>query len=207
MRRLLAVVILMSLPALAGAAECGSMKRTVEGVSVDLAPPAGWVDVCENNADLCAKLTQGYNPATVTTLAYFVPAAEWPKPAAEPPPGGFTRFLIAQLAPAKKPASLQALKTLIKSQSAVPAAQLEETLAKEKQAALGVFDESPSSISFGAAMRREGGVTAMSNTAMVLKDRVLSLYAYVNVAGAAEVEEVKALTRAWLACLRQANPS
>lgn len=207
MRQLLAAMVLMGMPAMAGGAECGKTVRAADGVSFDLAPPAGWVDVCENNADLCAKLTQAYDPATVTTLAYFVPAAEWPKPAPEPPPGGFTRFLIAQLAPAKKPASLQALKTLIKTQSAVPAAELEEALTKEKQASLGVFDESPSSISFGAAVRREGGVLAMSNTAMVLKDRVLSLYAYVNIASAAQAEQVKALTTAWLACLRQANPS
>jgi len=206
--RLLAILVLaMGAAARAATAECGSAERTADGVSFDLAPPAGYVDVCAQNAELCKKLTQGYDQATLTTLGYFVPAAEWPKPAPEPPAGGFKRYLIAQLAPSKKPESLQAIKTLIRTQSAVPPAKLAEALAKDGNASLGVFDESPTSISFGAAMKRDAGVLTMTHTAMVLENRVLSLYAYLNVAGAEQVDEVKKLTAQWLACLRAANPS
>ncbi len=205
MRRLAISVGMLLGAAAVQAADCESVVRSADGVSFDLAPPSGYVDVCSDK-ELCKKLTQGYNAATVTTLAYFVPKSEWPKPADAPPPGGFKRYLIAQLAPSKKPENLVALKTLIRSQSAVPAAKLGEVLAKDGQASLGVFDDTPTSISFGAAMKRDAGVMAMSNTAMVLKNRVMSLYAYVNVASADQVGDVETLTNRWLGCLRAANP-
>lgn len=191
--------------AAAGAADCGSLARSADGVSFDVAPPRGYVDVCTNK-ELCKKLTHGYDAATVTTLAYLVPESEWQKPADAPPPGGFKRYLIAQVAPSKKPENLAALKALIRSQAAVPAAKLGEVLAKDGQASLGVFDETPTSISFGAAMKRDPGIMTMSNTAMVVKNRVLSLYVYAQLAGADQVGELKSLTNQWIACLRAANP-
>ncbi|MDX2169379.1 MAG: hypothetical protein SF182_20075 [Deltaproteobacteria bacterium] len=205
MRRLAIGMMVLLGAAAARAADCGSLVRSADGLSVDLAPPSGYVDVCADK-ELCKKLTHGYDAATVSTLAYLVPQSEWPKPADAPPPGGFKRYLIAQLAPSKKPENLAALKALIRSQTAVPAAKLGEVLAKDGQASLGVLDETPTSISFGAAMKRDPGVLAMSNTAMVLKNRVLSLYVYANLAGAEKIAELKDLTNRWIGCLRAANP-
>jgi hypothetical protein len=205
MRRLAIGVMVLLGAAAARAADCGSLVRSADGVSFDVAPPSGFVDVCTDK-ELCKKLTRGYDAATVTTLAYLVPESEWPKPADAPPPGGFKRYLIAQVAPSKKPENLAALKALIRSQAAVPATKLAEVLAKDGQASLGVFDETPSSISFGAAMKRDPGIMAMSNTAMVAKNRVLSLYVYANLANADQIGELKTLTSKWLGCLRAANP-
>jgi hypothetical protein len=46
---------------------------------------------------------------------------------------------------------------------------------------------------------------AVTNSGLVLKDRVLSLYVYREYRSPEEVQSAKAETLRWLACLRTAN--
>lgn len=196
----------------AGAAQtaCGSWTTAALGAPFELAPLAGYTEVCSQDAALCARLTAGY-PPSVVTLGYFVPTDEWAafrRGAAT----GFGRYLIAQLASATRPEGLPALKTRLRAQQGdIPdATRLPALLESAGRVSFGVFDESERSVSFGVVMRARpvGAPTgtaevalASTNTALVVGDRVLSLYVFRQYAGQADVEAVQRATTEWLECL------
>ena len=67
-------------------------------VQIEVAPPAGFVDVSALDADVCESLTADY-PPQVRTLAYFVTQTEWQRFRRQPSVG-FSLYLIAQVHPA-----------------------------------------------------------------------------------------------------------
>lgn len=192
--------------------DCGSVPRTVGAQSVDLAPPAGFVEICARDAALCRALTAKY-PPSVTTLGYFVPAADWAAHA-QVPTAPFPRYLIAQVVPGKTAAQLPEVKSFVRSQQQDPAAlaTLAETLRDQGQAQLGIIDDSPDSVSFGAVATLPtpgpggaGTLLAMTNSAIVVRGEMLSLYVYARVPDPAAAPGVEALTTRWLQCIRAAN--
>ena len=128
---------------------CGSLPRTVGARTIDLAPPAGWVEICDRDAALCKRLTANY-PPSVTTLGYFVPSDEWAAHE-RAPTAPFARYLIAQVVPGKTAAQLPEVKSFIRSQAQdpTPLDRLAERLRGDGQAQLGIFEDAPDAIAFG----------------------------------------------------------
>jgi hypothetical protein len=206
----IALLIQLATAAVGPVAPCGSAMRSWNGRSVDLAPPAGFVEICQHDAELCRKLTASY-PPNVTTLGYFVTEAEW-KAHAQNPAAPFSRYLIAQLAPAKTAAHLQQVKSFIRSQQepAPDRAHLAERFNADGQVGLGILDETAESISIGAVARvptpgARSDVLVMTNSALALGPDLLSLYVYLRVDTVAGSEQIEPLTKRWLQCLRDAN--
>jgi hypothetical protein len=205
-------VMLVARGALAATA-CATLVRTVDGAPLDLAPPVGFVDICAQDRALCSKLTANY-PASVTTVAYLVSKDEWDAYQRQPTPS-FRRYLIVQVVASRKPEQLDGVKSFIRAQQSevTPRDRLPEVLKTDGQAGLGIFDDTSDSISFGAVARLAAPTAgagpapmlATTNSALVLKGHVLSLYVYRDVQRAEDVDQVEALTKTWLQCLRNAN--
>jgi hypothetical protein len=192
---------------------CMSATRSAGPVQIDLSPPGNFIDVCAEDATLCRTLTSGY-PPSVSTLAYFVPAEEWKT--AKEKPQGFSRYLIAQLAGSMSPEKLPGFKRYLHSQQGeIPdSTSLPSFLAAHGRVPLGIVGESADSISFGTVMKLESTqpssqslALASINSAIIVRDRVLSLYAFDTVKNPSAVEPLKALSEKWLTCLRQNNHS
>jgi len=191
---------------------CQSYPASARGTALDLAPFPGLVEVCSRDTALCRQLTAGY-PPNVATLGYFVPAGDWE--AYRQQKRSFTHYLIAQAASNLAPPDFGGFKQFVRErQGQIPDnTKLPATLAARGQVPLGVFDETARSISFGTLMQlsREtpsGPVPltlAVTNSGLVLKDRVLSLYVYREYRSPEDVQSAKAETLRWLACLRTAN--
>ena len=194
---------------------CSSVLRSTNGAQIDIAPPGQFVDICAEDKDLCHLITAGY-PSTTFTLAYLVLPAEWnayEKNRGKPP--HFSRYLIAQRAGALSPERLSGLKERLHStQGEIPDhTQLPAVFASKGRVPLGITDESPDSISFGAVMRvgvtdnpSAGQITVASiNSAIIIKNQLLSLYAFDSITDPSLVEPVKHLSRQWLSCLRRQN--
>jgi len=105
MRRLLRNAATTSLFASAAAVaplqsqqSCEKAVRMLGNVQIEVAPPAGFVDVSALDADVCESLTADY-PPQVRTLAYFVTQTEWQRFRRQPSVG-FSLYLIAQVHPA-----------------------------------------------------------------------------------------------------------
>jgi hypothetical protein len=203
------LALVLAAPAAASISECGSEVRSVEGRPLDLAPPKGYVDVCAHDQQLCQTLTKAY-PPSLRRLGYFVPKEEW-EANQDKAPTSFRRYLIALLATNKKPQQLAAVKARLRTDvgAAPDAAQLMTVVQDKGQASLGILEDAPDAFAFGAVGRRQargsGELLAMTNSAMVLKGHVLSLYVSATVGDAAQVDAVKAITKQWLGCLRTAN--
>src|SRR5689334_13492961 len=86
---------------------CAAWTTTATGAPLDLAPLAGYTEICSLDAALCHRLTDGY-PPSIWTLGYFVPAEEWAA-FRRGETAGFRRYLIAQLARSTTPADLPGL--------------------------------------------------------------------------------------------------
>ncbi len=190
---------------------CTSFVAVVGGTQLDLAPPSEFVDVCSQDSNLCRFLTSGFPPAA-TTLGYFVTPKDWD--AYQQGATGFTRYLIAQSAGSTKPEELPQLKSYVRAQQgSIPDhTRLPAILQSRGRVNIGVFDETPDSISFETVMSMQTSVptarrlsVVATNTALVLKDRLLSLYAFMDFREAGDVEAAQRLTLTWLQCLRQAN--
>lgn len=202
-----ALVVLGTSPA----GRCTSLPRTVDGVALDLAPPAGYVEVCARDAELCTRLTARY-PPSVKTVGYLVPEADWQAHVATNTPQ-FQRYLIAQLS--QKPADkFVEVKNFIRNQQSEVVARtaLAGVLARKGEAALGIFDETADSISFGAVAPLPGPtpgaaaqMIATTNSAVVVNGHVLSLTAFAPIDDARDVDALEQLTKDWLGCLRAAN--
>ena len=193
-------------------ASCGSFVSKVDAASLDLAPPTGFVEICGQDAELCRVLTAGY-PPTAKTLGYFVTSEEWMR--FKKQPIGFTRYLIAQLATSMAPEDLAGLKEHIRSQQAnIPDhTELPAIVESQGRAPIAIFEDADDAIAFGAVMKLrtkppsppKDATLASTNAALVMKGRVMSLYAFIDVTESKDVDAVKNLTRNWLQCLRAAN--
>lgn len=192
-------------------ADDGCASFVVPATKVDLAPPAGMVDVCTLDAVLCERLTQGYPPST-KTYAYFVPTAEWEALEAGTA-FGFKHYLIAQSGgvPASAFAGLQ--EHLRSRGGAIPDhTQVPSILQQTGKVNLGILEDSPDAMVFGALATHRlappafGEFTqAASNIAFVAKNEVLSLYVFVNITEDLDIAPMRELTGQWLGCLRDAN--
>ncbi|MEO8606209.1 MAG: hypothetical protein ABI629_26800 [bacterium] len=206
------VVALVSaavVPVSASISECGSEVRSVEGRPLDLAPPKGFVDICVEDQALCKSLTSAY-PASMHPIGYFVPKDEWVNKTK--PPDGFRRYLMALLVTTKTPESLPGVRAGLRGVIAAEPdkAKLEAILKDRGQASLGVIEDASDVFAFGAVGPRQSAgspdaLLAMTNSAMALKGRMLSLYVSATVTDLKQVDAVKALTTQWLGCLRTAN--
>jgi hypothetical protein len=204
------IAIIIPFSALAQDA-CVSTIRSAGPLQIDLSPPGHFIDVCAEDAALCKTLTSGY-PPTVSTLAYFVLPGEWK--AAKAKPRGFSRYLIAQLAGSMSPDKLPGFKQYLHSQQGqVPDhTALPTVLASRGRVPLGIVGETPDSVSFGTVMKLESNrpsspefALASINSAIIVRDRVLSLYAFDEVKDFEAVEPLKKLSDEWLTCLRKNN--
>src|SRR5262245_30530525 len=115
---LVTLTMAFAVTATANDSGCGTFGSKAGEASIDLAPPVGYVEICGQDAELCAVLTSGY-PASVTTLGYFVTPDEWKR--YKTGGTGFTNYLIAQLAGSMSPADLAGFKDYIRSnQGSIP---------------------------------------------------------------------------------------
>ena len=203
------LAVLLAAPAF-GQTACQSFVATAGASAVDLAPPAGFVEVCSRDAALCQKLTSGYPPG-VPTLAYFVASGEWAAHRMESSKG-FEHYLIAQFARDMRPAALPDFKVYVRSNngSTPDHTQLPAVLESQGKASLGIVDETDSSISFGTLMRvqfsgsqRPPETLAGINTVLVLGGRVFSLYAFGSVQDSTDIGRTEDLSRRWLSCLHK----
>jgi hypothetical protein len=190
---------------------CIQTIRSAGSFQIDLSTPGHFIDVCAEDATLCKTLTSQY-PPTVSTLAYFVLPDEWK--AAKKEFRGFRRYLIAQLSGSMSPDKLPGFKQYLHSQQGeIPDhTALPSVLASRGRVPLGIVSETPDSISFGTVMKLEarspssqGFVLASINSAIVVRDRLLSLYVFDEVKDPGAVEPLKTLSDAWLTCLRKNN--
>ena len=178
---------------------CVPTIRSAGTFQIDLSIPGRFVDMCAEDAALCRTLTSGY-PASVSTLAYFVLPEEWK--ATKENPRGFKRYLIAQLSASMTPDKLPGFKQYLHSQQGqVPDhTALPTVLTSRGRAPLGIVSETPDSISFGTVMRLESTRTSQEvalasiNSAIIMRDRVLSLYVFDEVQDPNAVEPLKALS-------------
>jgi hypothetical protein len=211
-RRFLLTVLAIIVPFRALAQDaCVHTLRSAGPLQVDVAPPGQYVDVCAEDASLCKTLTSGY-PPTASTLAYFVLPDEWKEAKAKT--RGFTRYLIAQLSESMSPDKLPGFKQYLHSQQGqVPDhTTLPSVLALRGRVPLGIVAETSDSISFGTVMKLEstsgssqGFALASINSAIIVRDRVLSVYAFDEVKEVGAIESLKTLSASWLTCLRNSN--
>jgi hypothetical protein len=210
--RYLVVLILISFGRLS-AQGCDSHRVQVGDSSVDLAPPRGFVDVCGLDSALCRLLTAGY-PPSVKTLSYFVPPAEWDA-VKKDSTAGFHHYLIAQWAVSMQPEQLQGFKTYLRAQQGnIPDhTELPRVLAAQGRVSLGIVAETATSISFGTILTARPVADpnaapislVATNTAAVVKSRMLSLYVYQDYRNDSDVNMAKSVTSSWLQCIGNAN--
>jgi hypothetical protein len=191
---------------------CQSYSASAGGTTVDLAPLPRFVEVCSKDTALCRRLTAGY-PPSVTVLGYFVPAGDWE--GYQQHNQSFSHYLIAQLAGNLPPRDFGGFKQFVRErQGQIPdISKLPPTLAAGRQVPLGVFDETATSISFGTLMQLSqqtptGQVPitlVVTNSGLVVTDRVLSLYVYRKYQQPKDAETTKDEALRWLACVRRAN--
>jgi hypothetical protein len=122
--------------------------------------------------------------------------------------------LIAQ-ATSISPGDLPDLKNHLRSrQGAIhDHTALPNILQSEGRANIGVFEDTDDAIAFGTIMQlgtrppapAKDLVLASTNTAFIVREKVLSLYVFLDVTATNDVEAVKRLTREWLGCLRATN--
>jgi hypothetical protein len=188
---------------------CSSFMAKDGADRFDVAPPAGFVEVCAQDAVLCRRLTEGY-PPTAPTVGYFVTPQEWAQ-LKKGTLSGFTSYLIAQVAETTDPAQFARLKEFIRSkQGDIPDhTKVPEYIKLKGEANLGVVSETDESIVIGhiAKLRiapspdKEVSLVAL-NAAVVFGPRVLSLYSFREYRSPADEAEAKSLMTTWLHCLR-----
>ncbi|MBC7882371.1 MAG: hypothetical protein H7Y37_13690 [Anaerolineae bacterium] len=192
---------------------CGSFQAAVPGPALDLAPPAGFIEICGKDKALCEELTSGY-PPSVKTVGYFLTPLEWQR-YRQGRSIGFTRYLIAQVAGSTSPSEFSKLKNYIRSrQGDIPdSTDLPPSFNSSGQSNLGVFEDTNDAIAIGVIMKLQSAkpkvladvVMASTNIAFVTKKRLLSLYVFVDVTSRPRAAPAKQLTREWLQCLRSAK--
>ncbi len=190
-------------------AGCGQIQAALGGTAIGLAAPAGFVEVCTKDEQLCHELTSGY-PPTVTTIGYFVPADKWAAHnRGEHPRLG--RLLVAQETSTGEDAFPALKEVLRERQGRIPDhSPVIPRLEHVERVDLGVLDEGADFISMGVIINAQvPGLAAVGpqvaiNTAFVDRGHVLSLYTHCDFAGPRDEEECRQLTTEWLGCLRGA---
>jgi hypothetical protein len=205
-----ASALLMFVISTSAAESCESFRDPRGRSDIDFAPPNGFVDVCSQDVALCHELTKGY-PPSVQTIAYFALEDEWRHYSRDQK--GFSRYLIAQVTDPISDSDFLELKSQIRrAHGNIPDnTKTHERVELQERTSFGVIDETSDSISFGVTMKiasnSDSRVLSAINTALILKREFLSLYAFATAAPERGVDEVKALSRSWLLCLRTSNPS
>jgi len=199
--------------AIAFAEPCGSLRDARDRSAIDYAPLEGFVDVCSRDFQLCVALTQGY-PPTVKTIGYFVRAEEWER-YQEGDRSGFSRYLIGQRASTMSESEFDDFRRYLHAQhgSMPEHTKTPTTFNLHERASLGIIDETPDSISFGAVLRltpnRDGPVAPVwlgsINIVLQLKGETLTLYAFDTLNTPDETDGLKNLARQWLNCIRTRN--
>lgn len=192
-------------------ASCGAFSATSAELAIDLAPPAGFTEICTRDRELCADLTAGYPPG-VRTIGYFVPSDEWVR-YQRGDHSRFSRYLIAQ-ATTTRASAFPALKDFIRSRSGrIPdSSRLSPKILRDlERVDLGVLDEGADFISPGVLLDARPspqmpplGPQVAINTAFATSGQVLSLYTHHNFSGERDLDACKQLTTQWLKCLRGA---
>jgi hypothetical protein len=192
---------------------CGSYAAHAGDSQLDLAPLAGFVEICAKDPVLCRTLTEGY-PPSVKTLGYFVTTSEWER-FEKGPRIGFTKYLIAQHATSMRQSEFADFKTYLRSQQGVTPdhTELPRVLESKGRVEFGIFEDGEDVIASGIVMhtatRSPGAVQSVSlaatNAMMVLKEQVFSLYVFVGYSSDADIGRVKVLTHEWVECLRSKN--
>lgn len=206
------VTLLLSAPPVAAEPACGSFRAAVPDPALDLAPPAGFTEICAQDAALCVRLTSGFSKDT-NTIGYFVPAEEWKRYQAGDH-SKFRRTLIAQWAESTQPSRFPVLKKFIRSQHGKEKSESQEALVwhPSGKADIPVFEDSKDVIAAGVLVKQKQAgpdapetVLASVNIAMVKNTRTLSLYVITDVTASPSAEPAKALGREWIRCLRAAK--
>src|SRR5262245_63021711 len=208
-----ALIALVFTSASASAADpkCGSFEPRVPPPPLQLAPPAGFIEVCGKDQALCTKVSAGY-PAGTQLIGYFVTPAEWSEYQASKRTE-FSRYLVAQLVPSMEPLHFAGLREFMRAQrgSATPGVRRAPVFDAQGRSIIPVFEDADDAIASGMMIKRKADeakapidiVLASANLAYLTKDRVLSLYSYANVSADPSSAPVEELTRQWLACLRK----
>jgi hypothetical protein len=191
-------------------AVCEKHAVQLRGEQIPVARPRGFVDICEDKASpACQGLTNGY-PKSVTTLAYFVPSAEWSKTDSNQQRRGFSTYYIAQIHNESRPQDFFDIRQRIALANGKIAdtSRLSESLGKAESTQLGILDETPSSITIGVVMKitpanktRQKPVLLVATNAVALVEKhIFSLYFYDAYQGPESVEDARKRTRQWLDC-------
>ena len=184
----------------------------VSDSDLKLDPPADMIDVCSRDSELCQKLTNGY-PPSVKTLAYFVTMSEWKEYQAGKRLG-FSRYLIGQEALGMTSSAFGGLKDFIRlRQGDMPDnSTLPAVLQSTGRVNLGVLEESTDAIVVGVVSKVQSPapgpqeiILASSNVALLSRERVLSLYVFVDITRDSDYSPMRQLTDEWLGCIREAN--
>src|SRR4051794_2609546 len=173
---------------------CGTYRTVSKQVTIDLAPPSGFTEICARDRELCRVLTAGY-PPTVTTLGYFVASGEWAahQRGERVSP---TKYLIAQGTSMAQDA-FPALKDFIRERAGrIPDnSRVPESGGTLARIDLGVLEEGPDFISPGIIIKVPPSALAPSpanqvaiNTAFATRGQVLSLYTHCDYSNGKDVD-------------------
>jgi hypothetical protein len=189
---------------------CGSYVYAGTGGPIDLAPVAGYVEICSQDTQLCKYLTRGY-PPDVITVGYFVAAPEWEAHRRDPTTN-FDHYLIAQLSTRFTVADLSGFKAYVHSNHGeIPdRSKIPEHLTSEGHVGLGILDETDSSITFGTILQMQrAGVDHLhivaTNSALVASGRIFSLYVYRNMRDTSDIGIATRQAKTWIGCIQRAN--
>lgn len=217
MRTLAAALIALvfaSAPASAADPKCGTFEARAVPPPLELAPPAGFIEVCGKDPALCAKVAAGY-PPEARLVGYFVMPAEWSEHQAGKRTE-FSRYLVAQIVPGMEPLHFPRLREFARAQRGTAAAGTKRAPVFDAsgRSIIPVFEDADDAVASGMMLKRKADATApieivlaSVNIAYLTKDRVLSLYTYANVSADPSSAPVEKLAREWLACLRSAHAS
>lgn len=137
------------------AGSCESFVDPKKRSVVDLAPPAGFVDICSRDGLVCEMFTAGEPPnVREKIIGYFVPADQWER-FRKGAPMGFSPYLIAQRAETLSPKEFVELKGYAKKKKGNiwENANLHEAQKPLTLIPMGVVQETEDLISVGAVTR------------------------------------------------------
>ncbi len=182
----------------------------LDGPSIDLAPPGGFIEVCAQENELCDELSGRY-PPVVETIGYFWLSPEWERHRTGRPVQ-LSRYLIAQVSSRPASAFDELKKSTRERAGAVPDnSNAPDVSGRVESVNLGVLAETSDSISIGAILKPRPSLMAdalptqaIINTALLAKGRVLIFYVHYNVSRDADVDAAKRLSADWLRCFRAA---
>jgi hypothetical protein len=145
----------------------------------------------------------------VVTIGYFALAEEWRN--YDRDREGFSSYLVAHRAePMPQEEALHLKDSIRARQGQVPDSTRPAIGTRLGELThLGVIDETADSISFGVVATVSKGsdvrIIGSVNTVLWRDDETLSLYAFTRGEPETVVEDVKSISRTWIACIRANN--